>query len=60
MIQLLSVSNQPNVPTKQYYLESEEEINDIKDASVGSTALILTENGLKVKMLHSSGRWIEI
>lgn len=45
---------------KQFYVESEEEVNDIKNAPVGSTVLILTENGLKVKMLHSSGSWIEI
>jgi hypothetical protein len=45
---------------KQFYVESEEEVNNIKNAPIGSTVLILTENGLKVKMLHSSGNWIEI
>lgn len=60
MIQLLQIGNYNNIPTKQFYVESEEEINDIKNAPVGSTVLILTEDGLKVKMLHSSGNWIEI
>ena len=60
MFQLLQIGNQPNTPVKQFYVESEEEIENIKNAPVGSTVLILTENGLKVKMLHSSGKWIEI
>lgn len=61
MIQLLSVGNQPNIPTKQYYVESEEEIKEIKDATVGSVVMILTkESGLKIKMLHSSGEWLEV
>lgn len=60
MFQLLQIGNQPNTPVKQFYVESEEEIENIKNAPVGSTVLILTEKGLKVKMLHSSGEWIEI
>lgn len=60
MFQLLQIGNQPNTPTKQFYVESEEEIENIKNAPTGSTVLILTEDGLKVKMLHSSGKWIEI
>lgn len=60
MFQLLQYGNKPNVSVKQYYVESEEEIENIKRAPVGSTVLILTEGGLKVKMLHSSGKWIEI
>lgn len=60
MFQLLQIGNQPNTPTKQFYVESEEEIKNIKNAPTGSTVLILTEDGLKVKMLHSSGKWIEI
>ena len=60
MLQLLNIGNQSNIPVKQFYVESEEEINNIKNAPIGSTVLILTENGLQVKMLHSSGNWIEI
>lgn len=60
MFQLLQYGNQPNISVKQYYVESEEEIENIKRAPVGSTVLILTQEGLKVKMLHSSGKWIEI
>lgn len=60
MIQLLQTGSYSNIPVKQFYVESEEEIKDIKNAPFGSTILILTEEGLKVKMLHSSGRWIDI
>lgn len=60
MFQLLQIGNQSNIPVKQFYVESEEEIDDIKNVPAGSTVLILTEKGLKVKMLHSSGKWIEI
>lgn len=60
MLSLLQIGNQPNIPVKQYYVESEEEIKNIENAPAGSTVMILTEDGLKIKMLHSSGDWIEI
>lgn len=60
MYQLLQTGNSFNIPTKQYYVESEEEIALIENAPVGSTVLILTTSGLTVKMLHSSGEWITI
>lgn len=61
MFQLLSVGNQPNIPTKQFYVESEEEIKNIENAPTGSIVIILSkEDGLRIKMLHSSGEWIDI
>ena len=60
MYRLLEIGNATNSPTNQYYVESEQEINEIENAPVGSTVLILTKQGLSVKMLHSSGEWIEI
>lgn len=60
MIQLLQEGSQTNVPTEQWYVESEAEIEKIKNIPIGSTVMILTEDGLKVKMLHSSGKWINI
>lgn len=61
MFQLLSVGNQPNIPTKQFYVESEEEIKNIENAPTGSIVIILSkENGLRIKMLHSSGEWIDV
>ena len=60
MIKLLKEGSQTNAQTEQWYVESEAEIEKIKKAPAGSTVMILTENGLKVKMLHSSGKWIDI
>ena len=59
MYQLLKVGTYANIPVCEYYVESEEEVKEIKNAPLGSTVLILTKDGLKVKMLHSSG-WIDI
>ena len=60
MFHLLKEGSQTNIPVEEWYVESEAEIEEIKNAPVGSTVMILTENGLKVKMLHSSGKWINI
>lgn len=61
MLQLLQIGDEYNVPVKQFYVESEEEVDKISGATAGSIVLILSkENGLKIKMLHSSGEWIEI
>lgn len=60
MLQLLQIGDEFNVPVKQYYAESEEEVAQIQSATAGSVVMILTEDGLTVKMLHSSGKWIEI
>lgn len=60
MISLLQIGNSSNTPVRQYYVESEEELAEIKDAPVGSVVMILTLDGLIVKMLHSSGEWVEI
>lgn len=60
MIKLLQEGSRTNVPVEQWYVESEAEIEKIKNAPVGSTVMILNESGLKVKMLHSSGKWIDI
>jgi hypothetical protein len=58
---LLQIGDEYNVPVKQFYVESEEEIDKITGATAGSIVLVLTqEEGLKIKMLHSSGEWIEI
>jgi hypothetical protein len=50
----------PNVPTAEYYAESDEELELFEDVVPGSVGMILTESGLKIKMYHSSGKWIEV
>lgn len=49
-----------NVPTADYYAESDEELDSFENVVPGSTGMVLTESGLKIKMYHSSGKWIEI
>lgn len=61
MIQLLQIGDHDNIAIREYYAESEEEIEQIQGAPVGSRVLILTkEKGLIVKMLHSSGEWVDV
>lgn len=58
---LLKTGETTEVPVKEYYVESEEEIAEIpENAPVGSRALILTSNGLTVKMKNSKGQWVAI
>lgn len=60
MPQLIQSGSYYNIPVEQYYVESEEDIKKIEGAPIGSVVMILTKEGLKIKMLHSSGEWIEI
>jgi hypothetical protein len=49
-----------NRVTNTYYAESAEELESFEDVPAGSTGMILTENGLVIKMYHSTLGWIEI
>ena len=60
MIRLLEIGDYDNSLVNKYYAESEDDLKQIDRAPIGSVVMILTENGLKIKMLHSSGKWIEI
>ena len=42
MIRLIQVGDEYNVPVKQFYVDSEEEDEQIEGASVGSIAMILS------------------
>ena len=57
---LLCIGNSSNVPKEEFLLDSEEELKDIPECSPGSTAIILTNNGMVVKMKNSKGEWIDI
>ena len=57
---LLSIGNSSNIPKEEFLLDSEEELKDIPECSPGSTAIILTNNGMVVKMKNSKGEWIDI
>lgn len=62
MVQCLKIGNTQNIPTQEWYVESEGEIETIPSyVPVGSTVQILTPDvGLMVKMKNSDGQWIEI
>ena len=57
---LLSIGNSSNVPKGEFLLDSEEELRDIPECSPGSTAIILTNDGMVLKMKNSKGEWIDI
>lgn len=57
---LLSIGNSSNVPKEEFLLDSEEELQDIPECSAGSTAIILTNDGMVLKMKNSKGEWIDI
>ena len=56
---LLSIGNSSNVPKEEFLLDSEDELQDIPECYPGSTAIILTNNGMVVKMKNSKGEWID-
>jgi hypothetical protein len=56
----LRTGNTLNIPVADYYAESEEEMNKFENVAPGSVCMILTEQGLTLKMYHSSGKWIAI
>ena len=58
---LLKQGSTYNVPTCEYYIESEDELKSIPtSAPTSSTVLILTDAGLSVKMKNSKGEWVSI
>lgn len=61
MYLLLKTGEATETPVKEYYVESEAEIANIPgNAPVGSRVLVLTDDGLVVKMKNSQGKWISI
>lgn len=56
---LLQRGDYYNIPVATYYAESEEELEEFENVPVGSKGLILTEEGLVVKMYRSTG-WVSI
>lgn len=48
-------------PAETWYCESENELASIpEEVPASSIAVVLTNNGLAVKMKNSSGNWIDI
>ena len=50
-----------NRPLKQYFCESEEELNEIVNPKSGEMAMILTEEGLNIKMYREASKtWVKV
>lgn len=60
MFRLQKIGNGFNVPVQEYYVESKEDLDKLKNVPEGSVATMLTKSGLKVYMRHSDGTWVEI
>lgn len=57
---LIQIGDNYNIPVQTWYAESEQDLEKIENAPLGSRAMVLTEDGkLIVKMLRSTG-WIKI
>lgn len=52
---LLSIGNSSNVPKEEFLLDSEDELQNIPECPPGSTAIILTSDGMVLKMKNSKG-----
>ena len=58
---MLEQGGMPNIITQTYLCDSENEVRDIpSNAPTGSVVLILTDNGLNVKMKDNEGNWKEL
>lgn len=58
---MLEQGGMPNIITQTYLCDSENEVKDIpSNAPTGSVVLILTDNGLNVKMKDNEGNWKEL
>lgn len=60
-MQLIQKGNTPNSPTEAWVCDTEQEINEIPPkAPVGSVVIVLTDNGMIVKMKNNAGNWVAL
>ena len=60
-MQLIQKGNTPNSPTETWICDTEQEINEIPPkAPVGSVVIVLTDNGMIVKMKNNAGNWVAL
>lgn len=60
-MQLIQKGNTPNSPTETWICDTEQEINEIPPkAPVGSVVIVLTDNGMIVKMKNNAGDWVAL
>lgn len=60
-MQLTQIGNTPNTPVETWICDTEQEINEIPPkAPVGSVVIVLTDNGMIVKMKNNAGNWVAL
>ena len=60
-MQLIQKGNTPNTPIETWICDTEQEVSSIPSkAPIGSIALILTNDGLVVKMKNNAGDWVAL
>lgn len=60
-MKMMQKGNTPNIPYETWVCDTLEEVNEIPNAApTGSIALILTNNGLVVKMKNNAGDWVAL
>lgn len=60
MYKLLEQGGVSNSPVNKYYIESEEELDLIENAPVGSSAILVKESGEMIIFYLRSNGWKEI
>lgn len=57
-MKLIQKGNTPNTPIETWICDTEQEINEIPPkAPVGSVVIVLTDEGMIVKMKNNVGNW---
>lgn len=60
-MQLIQKGNTPNTPIETWICDTEQEVNSIPSkAPVGSIAIVLTNDGMIVKMKNNADDWVEL
>ena len=60
-MKMIQKGNTPNTPIETWICDTLEEVNEIpNNAPTGSIALVLTNNGLVVKMKNGNNEWKDL
>lgn len=60
-MKLIQKGSIPNIQTETWICDTEQEVNEIPSkAPIGSVAIVLTNNGMIVKIKNNAGDWVEL
>lgn len=63
MVQLTKIGNSPNVPAKEYVCDTRDDIGQLPNAPMGSSALCLKDGSVWVKgsnISEGTNGWVEL